>query len=129
MTATEIALEQYLDETRDQRLERYLDFLRIPSISTLPDHANDCRTAADWLAEQLATIGVENVKVEETGGHPSSPATGSMRRPVPRPRSSTATTTCNPSIHRTSGESPPFARWSRATAFRPAAQPTTRARS
>ena len=70
MTATEIAIEQFLDETRDRRLERYLDFLRIPSISTLPDHANDCRTAAEWLAEQLATIGVQNVQVEETGGHP-----------------------------------------------------------
>ena len=70
MTATEIALEQFLDDTRDQRIGRYLDFLRIPSISTLPDHANDCRTAAEWLAGQLATIGAENVQVEETGGHP-----------------------------------------------------------
>ena len=70
MTAREIALEQFLDETRDRRLARYLDFLRIPSISTLPDHANDCRTAAEWLAEQLASIGVEHVVVEETGGHP-----------------------------------------------------------
>ena len=36
---------------RDARLESYKAFLRIPSISALPEHADDCRRAAEWLAD------------------------------------------------------------------------------
>jgi acetylornithine deacetylase/succinyl-diaminopimelate desuccinylase-like protein len=53
---------------------RFLDelksLLRIPSISTLPEHASDCRKAAEVLAEELRRIGMENVRLIETGGHP-----------------------------------------------------------
>src|SRR4051812_14095552 len=64
------ALDAHLDSTRDARLESYKDFLRIPSISAIPAHADDCRAAAGWLAEALTTAGLENVEVAETGGHP-----------------------------------------------------------
>ncbi|MBA2373762.1 MAG: dipeptidase [Chloroflexi bacterium] len=64
------ALEAHLDATRDARLESYLEFLRIPSISALPGHAADCRAAAVWLADALTAAGAENVEVAETGGHP-----------------------------------------------------------
>ena len=64
------ALDPYLDATRDARLASYQDFLRIPSISTLPEHAEDCRAAASWLADAMRTAGIEHVAVEETGGHP-----------------------------------------------------------
>jgi acetylornithine deacetylase/succinyl-diaminopimelate desuccinylase-like protein len=68
-TATQ-AFEAYLAENRDRRLESYKAFLRIPSISALPAHAGDCRTAADWIAADLEGMGIEHVSVEETGGHP-----------------------------------------------------------
>jgi acetylornithine deacetylase/succinyl-diaminopimelate desuccinylase-like protein len=68
--ATPPSLEQHLDETRDARLESYKDFLRIPSISALPEHAPDVRRAAEWLAETLRTAGLEHVSIEETGHHP-----------------------------------------------------------
>ena len=129
MTASEIALEQFLDETRDARLERYLDFLRIPSISTLPDHADDCRIAAEWLAGQLSTIGVEHVDVEDTGGHPIVTGDWLTLPRAPPPRSSTATTTSSRSIRSTSGNRHHSPRSSRATGSRLAARPTTRARS
>ena len=45
-------------------------FLRIPSISALPQHADDCRRAAQWLAEALTGAGLEHAEVAETGGHP-----------------------------------------------------------
>ena len=61
---------QHLDETHDARLESYKDFLRIPSISALPEHAPDVRRAAEWLADALRTAGLENVAVEETRFHP-----------------------------------------------------------
>lgn len=64
------ALEAHLVSTRDARLGRYLDLLRIPSISTLPEHAGDCRRAAEFLAAELTATGLEHVEVCETGGHP-----------------------------------------------------------
>ena len=63
-------LDAHLDATRAARLESYKDFLRIPSISGLPAHADDCRRAADWLVDALRTAGVEHVEAVETGGHP-----------------------------------------------------------
>ncbi len=60
----------YLDASHDARLASYIEFLRIPSVSALPEHAPDCRRAAAWLAEQLAAAGLEHVEVAETGGHP-----------------------------------------------------------
>jgi acetylornithine deacetylase/succinyl-diaminopimelate desuccinylase-like protein len=64
------ALEAHLLATADRRLARYLDFLRIPSISGIPAHAGDCRRAAERLAADLRAAGLENVDVSETGGHP-----------------------------------------------------------
>ena len=52
------------------RMERYAAFLRIPSVSAEPQHAADCRAAAEWLAGELRRIGASRVAVSETGGHP-----------------------------------------------------------
>ncbi|HEX7400077.1 MAG TPA: hypothetical protein VF302_09930, partial [Candidatus Limnocylindrales bacterium] len=67
---TDGALETHLVATAERRLARYLDFLRIPSISGIPEHATDCRRAADQLAADLRAAGLEHVDVSETGGHP-----------------------------------------------------------
>ena len=68
--ALDADLEAHLDATHDERLEDYRAFLRIPSISALPEHAPDVRRAAEWLADALRAAGVEHVEVSETGGHP-----------------------------------------------------------
>jgi acetylornithine deacetylase/succinyl-diaminopimelate desuccinylase-like protein len=68
--ATIPALEQDLTATRGDRLESLQAFLRIPSISALPEHAADVRRAAEWLAATLRDAGLEHVDVAETGGHP-----------------------------------------------------------
>src|SRR5438309_6434336 len=62
--------EEFLDETREQGLRELEDFLRIPSISSQPDHADDVRRAAGHLAEQYQRIGLQNVEVIDTAGHP-----------------------------------------------------------
>jgi acetylornithine deacetylase/succinyl-diaminopimelate desuccinylase-like protein len=53
---------------------RYLDdlkaLLRIPSVSTLPEHASDCRKAAESLLADLKRIGMEHARLIETEGHP-----------------------------------------------------------
>ena len=63
-------LEAYLAATAERRLARFVDFLRIPSISGIPEHAADCRRAAALLARDLDAAGLQHVEVAETGGHP-----------------------------------------------------------
>jgi acetylornithine deacetylase/succinyl-diaminopimelate desuccinylase-like protein len=70
MPDTTAAFESHLDATQADRLESYREFLRIPSISALPEHAPDCRRAAEWLAAALTRAGLEHAEVAETGGHP-----------------------------------------------------------
>lgn len=62
--------ETYLEEHRADHMEELLHFLRIPSISSLPDHADDVRTAGNWVADRMRAAGIENVQMMETGGHP-----------------------------------------------------------
>jgi acetylornithine deacetylase/succinyl-diaminopimelate desuccinylase-like protein len=68
--APSAAFEAFLATNRDRRMESYLSFLRIPSISGLPEHAADCRAAAAFIAGDLEAMGIEHVEVTETGGHP-----------------------------------------------------------
>jgi acetylornithine deacetylase/succinyl-diaminopimelate desuccinylase-like protein len=70
MTTIDPAVEAYLESTREARLESFFELLRIPSISTLPEHAPDVRRAADWIAADLERIGFEHVEVSLTPGHP-----------------------------------------------------------
>lgn len=55
---------------QQEAVEELKVFLRIPSISTLPDHAGDVRRAAEFLAAELQRIGMDNVRVIPTAGHP-----------------------------------------------------------
>jgi len=64
-TAVDFARQNY-----PRFLEELKSLLRIPSISTLPEHAGDCRKAAESLAAELKRIGMENVHLIETSGHP-----------------------------------------------------------
>jgi acetylornithine deacetylase/succinyl-diaminopimelate desuccinylase-like protein len=54
----------------DRFLDELKDLLRIPSVSTLPEHAGDVRRAAEAVAAELKRIGMEHVKLIETAGHP-----------------------------------------------------------
>jgi acetylornithine deacetylase/succinyl-diaminopimelate desuccinylase-like protein len=64
------ALEGFLAETADARLESFKALLRIASISGIPSHAPDCRAAAEFVAADLRAAGMEHVEASETGGHP-----------------------------------------------------------
>jgi acetylornithine deacetylase/succinyl-diaminopimelate desuccinylase-like protein len=68
--ARDESLERFLDQTAERRLESYKALLRIASISGIPAHAEDCRAAAAFVAEEFRTAGMEHVEVSETGGHP-----------------------------------------------------------
>ncbi len=54
--------QRFLDELKD--------LLRIPSVSTAPEHKADVQRAADFVAKDLKRIGMENVEMIQTKGHP-----------------------------------------------------------
>ena len=51
-------------------LKELVEFLSIPSISALPNHAPDCRRAAGWLMDQFKRLGFPVVQLLEGNGHP-----------------------------------------------------------
>lgn len=64
-------IEAFLYEHRKRHLGELNEFLRIPSVSTLPDHREDMYRAAEWVASQLRHIGMKSVEVVPTEGHPA----------------------------------------------------------
>src|SRR5688572_23725183 len=63
------AVLSQIDASRRPALERLKQFLRIPSVSTKPEHASDMRACADFLRKELAACGLE-ARVLDTPGHP-----------------------------------------------------------
>ncbi len=57
-------------QNREAALERLLEFLRIPSVSAVQAHGEDVRRAAEWLAQRLQAAGANEVRIDETPGHP-----------------------------------------------------------
>src|SRR5258708_40315351 len=60
----------YAKENQQRFLGELKDLLRIPSVSTAPEHKDDVRRAAEFVASNLRTIGMENVEIIQTKGHP-----------------------------------------------------------
>ncbi len=68
-TATVDSVVTRIDDTLPQSIERLQDLLRIPSISTDPAYKQDTRKAAEWVSNELATMGFDS-SVRDTPGHP-----------------------------------------------------------
>jgi len=64
------ATDAFVEKNRERFLDELKTLLRIPSISTLPEHAADVRRAAAFVADALRATGMENVEIVETAGHP-----------------------------------------------------------
>jgi acetylornithine deacetylase/succinyl-diaminopimelate desuccinylase-like protein len=62
--------KSYLADNTARYLDELFNFLRIPSISSLPDHAVDVKRAAEWAAERMKGAGIEDVRILPTEGHP-----------------------------------------------------------
>jgi acetylornithine deacetylase/succinyl-diaminopimelate desuccinylase-like protein len=58
-----------IDADLDNSIERLFAFLRLQSVSTDPAFANDCKAAAKFMADDLASLGFD-AKVRPTPGHP-----------------------------------------------------------
>ena len=67
---------EYARQNAPRFLEELKDLLRIPSVSTAPEHRGDVRAAAEVLAAELERIGLEHVELIEVPhegggmGHP-----------------------------------------------------------
>ena len=60
----------YARENQQRFLGELKALLRIPSVSTAPEHKDDVRRAAEYVANNLRNIGMENVEVIQTQKHP-----------------------------------------------------------
>ena len=68
MITTEKVLAR-IEATFEAAQARWIEWLRIPSISAQPAHAGDCRAAAKYACKELASLGFE-ASIRETPGHP-----------------------------------------------------------
>jgi acetylornithine deacetylase/succinyl-diaminopimelate desuccinylase-like protein len=60
----------FINLSRDRYVDELKQYLAIPSISALPAHAADVRRCASWTGDEMRRIGLQNVRLEETPGHP-----------------------------------------------------------
>lgn len=60
----------YIKNNRENYLEELKEFLRIPSISTLPEYKSEVDRCAKFVADNLKKIGLSRVEIFKTEGHP-----------------------------------------------------------
>jgi acetylornithine deacetylase/succinyl-diaminopimelate desuccinylase-like protein len=60
----------FININRDRYLDELKAFLAIPSISALPQHTGDVRRCAEWCADEMRRIGLQNVRLIDTPGNP-----------------------------------------------------------
>jgi acetylornithine deacetylase/succinyl-diaminopimelate desuccinylase-like protein len=62
--------DAFVEENRARLLDELKELVRIPSISTAPEHAPDVRRAAEFVADALRRAGMGNVEIIPTAKHP-----------------------------------------------------------
>ena len=62
--------ETYLEEHFSSFVDQLCEWLAIPSISALQEHAEDVYMAAEWVRNRLVTLGFPLVRTIPTNGHP-----------------------------------------------------------
>ena len=60
----------YLRDRADENLRGLDEFLRLESVSADPERKDEVRRTAQWVADELTRIGVDNAELHETSGHP-----------------------------------------------------------
>jgi acetylornithine deacetylase/succinyl-diaminopimelate desuccinylase-like protein len=67
---TDQPIIDYIQANQERFLDELKEYLRIPSISTDSEHKEDVARCASWVAEHLEGIGIDQVEIEQTDGHP-----------------------------------------------------------
>ena len=60
----------FINTNRDRYVDELKRYLALPSISALPQHKDDVRKTAEWSADEMRRIGLQNVRLIETAGFP-----------------------------------------------------------
>src|ERR1700748_2768584 len=61
-----LSYEKYIDEHKDAHLKEYLEFVSIPSISSMPSRKPDVEMAAFWIVKKLKAIGMTTAETIPT---------------------------------------------------------------
>jgi acetylornithine deacetylase/succinyl-diaminopimelate desuccinylase-like protein len=64
------SVDEFVQQNEKRFLDELFELIRIPSVSTLPEHKQDVARAAEFLASKLKTACLENVEIIQTNGHP-----------------------------------------------------------
>ncbi len=59
-----------VEANRARYLEELTEFIAIESVSSQKEHDADMRRCAQWIVDHLRSIGMQDVKIYETAGHP-----------------------------------------------------------
>lgn len=70
MTASLSVALAFARENQPRFLAELIEFVSIPSVSTDPQAKSEIQRAAQWVASQLRSIGMNNVQILPTAGHP-----------------------------------------------------------
>jgi acetylornithine deacetylase/succinyl-diaminopimelate desuccinylase-like protein len=60
----------YIDQNKDRYLAELKELLAIPSVSTNKENTTDLRRCAEWVANHMRNVGLQNVQIMPTAGHP-----------------------------------------------------------
>ncbi len=60
----------YIQANKERYFAELKELLAIPSISTNPENGPDMQRCAQWMTDQMRIIGLQNVKLFPTSGHP-----------------------------------------------------------
>jgi acetylornithine deacetylase/succinyl-diaminopimelate desuccinylase-like protein len=60
----------YARKNQERAIDDLRQLIRIPSVSMLPEHQPDMQRGAEWVAERLKGLSVQDVRVLPTAGHP-----------------------------------------------------------
>jgi len=66
-----VTLEEYCAAARGRQLDWLIDYVRMPSISSSPDHRDEVRRCGQWTVAEMERIGLKNGRLLETSGHPA----------------------------------------------------------
>ncbi|MGJ8528191.1 dipeptidase [Maritalea sp.] len=70
MTSTKLdAVTSHIDDNFNNSVDRLIEWLKIPSVSTDSQFDEEVLRAANWMGDQLAALGFE-IKLIKTPGHP-----------------------------------------------------------
>ena len=62
--------DAFVEQNRERLLDELKALVRIPSISTAPEHGADVQRAARFVSDALAQAGMEHAEIIPTAGHP-----------------------------------------------------------